>query len=801
MRKFILSVLVCVSALFAANNDLSAYVINESSFEILDSLTKSKDTTEIFEFMDENKTCVSWNGEIIDGFFNDSLDKYFKFDEMIKEFCPCFYTPASPSCKKVMDVAACNSDNLKDCSVELDSAKISELKQYVRNMYRLTFDTTTVIKFLEPLKDIVFADMAMMHDYASSLFASSLGVCTDPLDATDKDVRPEIWDEKDLKNVFKRVYGNFVDSTFNEKCTAAIDEECVVDLSAASKAKTLKKCVAKRVLKSSDPSKSRFENDCRLNQKLLRGYRNLKCSENQWKNAKGIVDTLYAHLLHDVVEIAVRKEINFADTIPIEWHAKDCGCSMHKELNGNVYAIYPYWLAHAGGDTLDFTVITRIGYYGIRADNNGYLKMPSNTNALKYLDNDGYTDFVNVAHKHDVKVDWVIRKDDWSHFTKGINREAKLGVFFETLISQLDSLLKKKNSSFFKTFVDKISVNRGDEGLRGDGVTLWFNNYPTDTASVSLFKKFFAQLQDVLHANNEFATVNLMMNSKDLAEKVKVRNYEILDNSGKNLDADSTFEMLKKGIYDYKFFKNLLSESDTLPMENLIHSPKNFLIVLNNEPVSRNKLIVYNDLNRQLDGDARTAVLHAVVPMLWLDFKYWQQLQSDASFYNDAFYSLGVAPYGYNGESSIENMLSRTLLENFEKEGGSHKPQNAFSGFFCTYRWIFRLLNTMVYVLVFALLICYVVICRLATYFDERPVLFLLITLLPPLLTTLILANFDPVFMNSLSSVGGVGFIWRWGWFILVAVSVTVIRLLQVNHTKDIPKRKKKDKADKGINY
>lgn len=96
------------------------------------------------------------------------------------------------------------------------------------------------------------------------------------------------------------------------------------------------------------------------------------------------------------------------------------------------------------------------------------------------------------------------------------------------------------------------------------------------------------------------------------------------------------------------------------------------------------------------------------------------------------------------------------------------------------------MLNTLVYVFVFILLICYFLFCHINVFFTKRLALFVAVVAVPPLLTTLILSNFDPAFMDFIGSIG------QWGCFVVIVLTVIVITLLQVYRSTDVPKRLKK---------
>lgn len=748
MKNFLLFLLVFAGAVFAFSGEISSYVLSDSAVEEFKKLPKALDSTKIFEILEKKKNLYYLDR---DAMKNDLIEALTDYPELHKLITNNSYASMAVSKKLMTSVPP--EDSIVDY-VWLNASDMEIFKSYIRKELKLSTYSSPVAIFLDSLKGIVFADSVMMRDYSLSLFAAFLGVCYDISNTYGK-ISNAIWNNADVEDVFRRVYRDKVDEKFVKKCIDVDD--------------------GLNPFNKKAESKNQMEKDCSINQMLTLRYKNLNCSEDHWRQALKMVDTLYTHLLENVVDSLTQKKSDFFDEVPVVWTAKDCGCSQYRDLNGNVYALYPYWLVRDGGDTLDFSVITRIAYYGIYADDDGNLKLPSGSNALEFFDKPRYSNFVNVAHKHNVKVDWVISKSKWNTLA---DDSVEMQNFFDNLISKVDLLVSKKNNSWMKRAVSTITFDGRDKGLRGDGVTLWFKNYPTDAKNTDLFKKNFKKLQKILWEKNEFAFVNMMMDLSDLTERMNVRK-------------DSSYVPAERGIYSYEFFRHLLEFSEkrlernrkyTLSEMNM--EQRNLLIVFNHEPVSRNKLVLYNDLNQQMSGDDRTDVLHAVVPMLWFDFKQYEQLKDDASFYNDAFYSLGIAPYGVNDNEKNEDKLSNILLNNFEKEEGSHERQSFIASFFCTNRWIFRMLNTLVYVFVFILLICYFLFCHINVFFTKRLALFVAVVAVPPLLTTLILSNFDPAFMDFIGSIG------QWGCFVVIILIVIVITLLQVYRSTDVPKRK-----------
>lgn len=727
MKKYFAIIMALIGCAVAANNELCSYIIPDSLVIEFDKQPKAEDTTKVFKILDT----------LIGVYYMDRTDMERGFREALADY-PEYHRRINNNSfdSKAVHVRLMSNTNPEDSIIDyvwLNPADMDSLKSYLRKEATQLPFSATISKFLNNMKGIVFADSAMMRRYALSLFAASLGICYDTTSTYQK-VKDVIWSDEEVLQLFKRVPRLPFYSTTTQR----------------------------------QQTNNRAEKAQRLLTFFNKRFRFLNCSEDRWIHAFSLIDSIYNLVLEPIVKINTQTNLEFSDTLATVWHANGCGCSQYKELNGNVYAIYPYWLTKEGGDTLDFSVITRIAYYGISAANDGKLKTPSGSPALSFFDWEGHSDFVNVAHKHNVKVDWIIKKSTWGELASD---SSKMQLFFDTLTNQIEALVNKKNNSLFQRFVAKLTLNGKDMGNRGDGVTLWFQNYPTDPVNTAIFKTNFKRIHQKLMKANEFATVNMMVNQLDLTEKM-------------NVYKDSTYKPKERGIYSYEFFRGLM-EDPTEYKENI----RNFLIVLSDEPVSRSKLLIYHDLNQQLKGEVRTQVLHALVPMLWLDYSQWDQLEDDASFYNDAYYSLGIAPYGLpNDTAFLEETLSNTLLQHFEKGDGSHKRQGAIAAFFCTHRWFFRLLNSVVYTFVFLLLICFFANCQVNAFFSKHLALLVALVAIPPLTTSLLLSNFDPVVMDFAGSVG------QWGCFVVIILTVIAITLLQVYRSADFPKRNLKQK-------
>ena len=356
-----------------------------------------------------------------------------KYIAIIMALIGCTFAASNELCSYVIDNQP-NAENttkgFKIIDVRQDSSDMDSSPSH-------QLFSTTISNFLNDMKGIVFADSIMMRRYALSLFAASIGICYDTTNTYQK-VKDVLWSDDAVIEIFKRV-GRL---PFHPMRSQHQQADTATD------------------------------NSQHLLTFFNKRFRFLNCSEDRWSQAFSLVDSIYSSVLEPSVTGNTQTRVNFSDTLTTVWHSNGCGCSQYKELNGNVYAIYPYWLTKKGGDTLDFSVITRIAYYGLSAANDGKLKMPSGLSALSFFDRKRQSEFINVAHKHNVKVDWVIKKSNWGDLS---NDSLKMQQFFDTLVTQIETLVNKKNNSLFQRFVARLTLDGRDMGNRGDGVTLWFH--------------------------------------------------------------------------------------------------------------------------------------------------------------------------------------------------------------------------------------------------------------------------------------------------------------------------------------
>ena len=492
------------------------------------------------------------------------------------------------------------------------------------------------------------------------------------------------------------------------------------------------------------------------------GVQDKNCSDKQWARMLDYLDTLYRNSILPSLSAVLEHVDGFNDDPLLTNGKKSCGCSSKDKFDSEIFGIYPYWYVGDSTKWIDFEGVTRLEFYGLYADDKGTLHLPSGTLASEYLSDEKNYEFVNEVHRHFVKFDWIVQKDDWNY----IDSKESFKKFFENLVNEIEMVVNKKINSGFQRFVNTLSFYADDFEYRGDGVTLRFKNYPKDSIATNEFKVFFRKLNKVLSVENAHAFVNVMMDRLDLVDSMGLGN--------------------NNGIYSYKYFADIgvFPEDYQKFSKNEL---KNYLFVVLEEPTSHSKRFVLNDLDQQVDGKNRRDVIHSVVPMVWFDNKQWYQLQNDEPFYNDTYFGFAVGPYATDVKAKdacfAPGNLGTCIVQFFGIGKNRYERQGSIAAFACKHRWIFRLLNLLSFLIAVGVLASYFVSDDVEDFFRTRLVLLLGIVVLPSVITMAVVMLFDPfvTFINGL-----LGLLPN---IVLFMVAVAII-LLQAREKRDVPTRR-----------
>ena len=727
MIGLIRNIVLCLIVTFTVNAfadmcEFCTYEVTAENIENYVTEDKLKDTTAVFEILDKYINWQAGTREDLIALMSQEVRDYPEFARTINNFIAI--DPAVTEKKK----ATLWADSMID-KVWIDKKAMDKLKEKLVLEFQGERFSPVILDFLNNLQGIRFNDSLLAHRYALSMLAAFLRICVDTT-STYAIYDTVLWNDKQLEELL----------TFSGN--------------------PKKEATVTRLLH------------------YMEKYRGRHCSDERWYRVFSRLDALYSEIFAKAVNKTTNIAADFDETKPILWKGKGCGCSHQDQLNGEVIGIYPYWFSSDTTKWINFSAVTRIAFYGMYADAEGQLHMPTGIPALAYLSKPGNSDFVATAHEHFVKMDWIIGKSDWA----GYKTPEQLEAFFANLSDEIDQLVSVRNNSIFQRIVNRLSFSGDDYGNRGDGATLFFRNYPTDSVSTAIFNNFFKNLHLRLREHNPNVFLNMMVNRVDLAEDI----YAFANDSS-NVD-------LPGGIYSYANFRKIITEPVTQngarpETDEIIDSLTNLMLVVTEEPVGRSKRLIHDNLSMYLKGDERHIVLKAIIPVIWFDDRQWEQLGDDAAFFNDSYYGLAVAPFVTNegaaeicGPSGEIGMCLTKFYKKDDKDITFSSQARSALPFFCMYRWAFRLMNTMVYSFVLLLLLGYFASCTISAFFNKHLALFVGIVVVPPAFTTTMLVLFDPV----ATSLAGA---FRFLPIIILVLSVIAVSLLRVYRNADLPKR------------
>ena len=671
IKYLLISLIVALSAIlsFADEYSMSYYTISPEKVEAYAKQDLLKDSAKVFKILEEQKAFKYESRSQMNEKFKELFKEYPQHQKIVNNFIQTSWT--------VREDTATDAMGMLNTPTYLDDYAIDSLKWYIIDdaKQQMVF-SQQAYDFVLKMRNVDFLDSIQLDRYAKNLLASSFKLCSGHVHNQSEYI------DAALESFFAKKRKNLVDSTreaYSEICNNQ-------ELRKREKygACMERKCNMRQIYSNVG---KKLISDIQREKKFIDRYSGRICSDDLWKKSFDRLDSLYSLYFKEVVDSSLVK-INDYEEVPINLKGKTCGCSHKEELNGGVVGFYPYWYA---GDTtkwVDFEGITRLAYYGLKIDKDGNLHTPSGASALTYFSKKENYEFVNEAHRHNVKLDWVVVRDDW--------KNVDLEKFFKNLTVEIDSLLNTKVNSYFQRFVNAFTFYTDEFENRGDGVTLYFKNFPKDSNSTVTFNKFFGELKNKLAKKNESVHVNLMMEQSDLAIDKHL------------LFADTVKQESYSGIYSYGNFLGLLQSEK--------NETKNYLYVVLDEPASRNKMILLNDLNLQIDSLDRRNMLHSLVPVVWFDNMEWDQFSKDALYYNDTYYNFGVGPYATDVSAKdscvVGGNLGACMLQYFENENGDGSRQGGIASFFCLHRWGVRFVCFAAFVLLVASVAVVVVLVR-----------------------------------------------------------------------------------------
>lgn len=424
----------------------------------------------------------------------------------------------------------------------------------------------------------------------------------------------------------------------------------------------------------------------------------------------------------------------------------ECGCS--RDFEARVYGFLPYWLADGSPLGVDFSMLDRIGFYGLQLDGFGV-----EAQALA-IDRDGeirpqalwstgsgsesdIARFINAANRHRVEVDITYYTSDWMNWKSGPESQIDDAV---------DAIVKSFGQEFSDTSDDdEIGANllgllrkllpfvEDKSSVRADGINLYFDGY--------VDAQHAARLREIVTAVGQRlpeARLNVMLGLK-------------WSGDGKITDGDDNSVQL------FAELGEILKDESAVKVENLlVMLPRNTMSAGSN--TSRAKKLLRRVIEDAFDGQGqlRRTVLRKTVPTV-VTFddpdqpkNYFgtgkSQFGDDLIYLQDNFAGVGLWPLPLiaapaseeSGEDAAETAadppndgveIGASLLAQYEIKADWRKQEDwqevdrlaeALCKFACPNRWLFRL----VFDFLLAALVIYGLLalrfCRLREFYENR---------------------------------------------------------------------------------
>ncbi len=180
---------------------------------------------------------------------------------------------------------------------------------------------------------------------------------------------------------------------------------------------------------------------------------------------------------------------------PLQLTGGGCGCS--REFKTMVYGFYPYWLASTEPQQLDFSLYDRISYFKLEIDSNGDF-----SKQLHWDDKYHIADFINLAHKHRVKVDLTLQASGWRDWSSKMEDDAVFNI--------ADMATQTYHATDTQWLRKLLPLVEDDSSVRADGITLFFDDYARYDDSARL-ADIVNRVADRLQQSSPKSSLNVML--------------------------------------------------------------------------------------------------------------------------------------------------------------------------------------------------------------------------------------------------------------------------------------------------
>jgi hypothetical protein len=321
------------------------------------------------------------------------------------------------------------------------------------------------------------------------------------------------------------------------------------------------------------------------------------------------LDQLYAMLLPPGLKTQITdtalKLHDMAQAKRVQWTGDGCGCAPRQGVN-DVYGFYPFWLAQDAEQAIDFSQFTRIAYVGAVLNDEGDYSLPPHWN-------DQGRHFTRAAFRHGVDVDLVIYRRDWPRLLNLGPEQQE--AFIRQAATRAVGLADTPMTDRFSRMKAALLPVWNEPVHLYSGITVFFDDLPTDKLQADKFRGFFRRFMDRLIAEMQRSGRNYALNL--------VIPDHLLGEEGTAFDFKDLLDYMESAEDGSRSQERGSADKSPDAQDRMHYKGKTdmsmLLLVLMGEPTSPAKkaLRARFDNTEVAQGHRRVALLNSVLPVLY----------------------------------------------------------------------------------------------------------------------------------------------------------------------------------------
>jgi len=335
----------------------------------------------------------------------------------------------------------------------------------------------------------------------------------------------------------------------------------------------------------------------------------------------------------------------------VSWAVPDCRCG-RDERDGIVFGFHPLW-TDGTHRRINFNGLTRLALYGLTANATGALYGPPGMTGVAIPAD--IAALARDAHRHNVRVDWVVARSDWSAWRRqdADGKTAMLAKLTDNIVALLDRPLRRDGQLAAR--IASLGADPGPTG--GDGVVLYFRHFPA--ADTALYNGFVEKLTQRLNALHPARRVSLVVDYDELGQNGPFGYHNLID-------------LIRK--------TNPKPNGMTFAAGKLLMLADLPVLVMLPEPTRDTKKALRGAIQDALRGTDSARLIRAMVPVLEYDGTGAQQLADDIVYVADNYFGIGFWPLPYaaddgtepGGDRSVNQLLLKFFQPNDDVTPGGH---------------------------------------------------------------------------------------------------------------------------------